>query len=157
MASAWSESRKWNERFMRLAHEVASWSKDPSTKVGAVIVGPARDIVSVGYNGMPRGVDDTRPERNSREAGEKYHWYEHAERNALYNALRGQRSVTGCVMYVTLFPCPDCARGIIQSGIAQLIHEPYDADHERYGDMWKRTATMLSEAGVPTKAITPPL
>ena len=75
---------KWNSRFMDLARLVAGWSKDTSTKVGCVIIGPDKEIRSTGYNGFPRGVDDTIPAGHERPA--KYDFTEHAERNAIYNA-----------------------------------------------------------------------
>ena len=112
-------SDKWNKRFMEVAFLVASWSKDPSTKTGAVIVGPDKEIRSTGYNGPVRGVDDDVPERYERPT--KYDFFEHAERNALYNACLTGVSVKGCVMYATHAPCVDCARAIIQAGIKTVI------------------------------------
>lgn len=134
---------------MDVAQLVASWSKDVHTQVGAVIVEPkTRAIVSVGYNGLPRHVNDAPPERSSREGGEKYYWYEHAERNALYNALLTGRSVTDCTMYCTWFSCTACARGIIQSGIEALVYGTYDPNCPRRGEDWRRAHLMLSEAGI---------
>ena len=104
-------SQKWHERFMDVAELVRTWSKDPSTKVGAVVVGPDREIRSTGYNGLVRGVDDNKPERLERPT--KYDFFEHAERNAVYNACLIGASLKGCVIYVTAMPCPDCARAII--------------------------------------------
>ena len=112
-------SDKWNKRFMELAFLVASWSKDPSTKTGAVVVGPDKEIRATGYNGPVRGVDDDVPERFERPT--KYDFFEHAERNALYNACLTGVSVKGCVMYATHAPCVDCARAIIQAGIKTVI------------------------------------
>ena len=112
-------SDKWNKRFMEMAFLVASWSKDTSTKTGAVVVGPDREIRATGYNGLVRGVDDNKPERLERPT--KYDFFEHAERNAIYNACLTGTSLKGCVMYATHAPCTDCARAIIQAGIKTVI------------------------------------
>lgn len=109
----------WDDRYLEIAGVVASWSKDSSTKVGCVVVGPVRQILATGYNGFPRGVDDDVPERWERP--EKYLWVEHAERNAIYNAARSGISLAGATMYVERHPCADCARGIIQSGISCVV------------------------------------
>ena len=92
-------SDKWHKRFMEVAELVSTWSKDPSTKVGAIVVGPDREIRSTGYNGLVRGVDDKKPERLERPT--KYDFFEHAERNAVYNACLIGASLKGCVIYVT--------------------------------------------------------
>ena len=115
-------SEKWHKRFMEVAELVATWSKDPSTKTGAIVVGPDREIRATGYNGLVRGVDDNKPERMERPT--KYDFFEHAERNAIYNACLTGTSLKGCVMYATHAPCTDCARAIIQSGIKMVVtHE----------------------------------
>ena len=105
------------EYFIKLADVVAEKSKDRSTKVGVVVVGPDREIRSTGYNGFPRGINDDIDERHERPA--KYDWTEHAERNAVYNAARMGQSLKDCTMYFNWEPCPcvDCARAIIQAGI----------------------------------------
>ena len=112
-------SDKWHNRFMEMAELIATWSKDASTKVGAVVVGENKEIRSTGYNGMVRGIDDNIPERSERPI--KYDFFEHAERNAVYNACLIGASLKGCVIYVTAMPCPDCARAIIQSGIKMVV------------------------------------
>jgi dCMP deaminase len=111
-----TKSVKWKKRFMRMAFQVASWSKDTSSQVGSVIVTNNAEPRSYGFNGMPRGIDDDIPERHLRP--EKYFWYEHAERNAIYQATT---SLKGCTIFVTHLPCPDCSRGIIQSGIKHVV------------------------------------
>jgi len=147
---------KWHLRFIELAKLVASWSKDQSTKVGAVAIGPNREICSVGYNGFPRGVDDNVEERYQRPA--KYSWTEHAERNCVYNASRIGVSLEGRVLYCTHFPCPDCARGIIQAGITHLYY-PQDTSEEARGfrersyELHTVSLQMLSEAGIECKII----
>src|SRR6185436_107542 len=117
----------WDQKFLRMALQMASWSKDPSTKVGCVIAGVDHEIRSTGYNGMCRGINDNVPERNIRPA--KYMWYEHSERNAICNAARVGIPLNGCTMYLTSIPtkfppCCDCARAIIQSGIIRVVQEP---------------------------------
>jgi dCMP deaminase len=125
------EPSKWDERFFQLCHLTATWSEDRRTKVGAVIVGPANEVRAIGYNGLPRGVSGKEDFRYSPEENEKYYWFEHAERNAIYNAVRAGTSTDGCRLYVSLFPCADCARGIIQSGIVQVNTFPRpDADRK---------------------------
>lgn len=113
---------------MELARVYARRSKDPSTQVGAIIVGPNKEQRSGGYNGLPRGVDDSQPERWTRP--DKLAWCEHAERNAIFNAARIGVSCDGCTLYVSsLPPCADCARAIIQSGIVEVVHDStYCAD-----------------------------
>lgn len=140
-------STKWDYRFMDLAEHIAQWSKDPRTRLGCVIVGSKKEIVSTGFNGIPRGLDDDAPNRSDHESGEKYHWYEHAERNALYNALLCNRSVEGCTLYVTRNPCPDCARGIIQSGIKEVVIKSTDP---QWAKKWNSdfSLAMMQEAGV---------
>jgi dCMP deaminase len=142
-------SDKWNRRFLKLAHEVASWSKDTSTKVGAVIMGPDRDPRSFGYNGLPRGVNDNRPERFVRPA--KYSWTEHAERNALANCNRVGIPTKDCSIYVTHFPCSHCSRMIIQSGLKSVVVDKESIENE-FGERWSEdfqiSYEMLQEAGV---------
>ena len=110
----------WTDYFYNIAQQVKEKSKDERTKVGAVIVGKDKEIVSTGYNSYPRGIVDNRPERQERP--EKYFWFEHAERNAIYNAARIGVSTKGCTMYLTCgIPCADCARGIINAGISRIF------------------------------------
>lgn len=137
---------RWNQRFMELAKHISTWSKDRSTKVGCVVVGPDNEIRSTGYNGFPRGVNDNVEARHARP--EKYKWTEHAERNAIYNAVRAGVSLDGCCMYLCWFPCVDCARAIIQSGISDLLCCRPDFDHPRWGDDFRTSHEMFSEAGV---------
>jgi len=109
----------WSEYFYDMANLVAKKSKDQSTQIGAVIVGPDNEIRSTGYNSFPKGLNDDLQERQERP--EKYYWIEHAERNALYNAAKIGVSTKDCVMYLNCgMPCCDCARGIINSGIREI-------------------------------------
>lgn len=136
---------KWTKRFMELAQLIATWSKDPNTQVGSVIVNNQRQIIATGYNGIVRNVDD-QTERFQRPA--KYHWMEHAERNAIYQAAYTGHSVQGCTMFTTMFPCPDCTRAIIQSGIEYLISPEPNLKHPKYGDSFQLSKQMLKEAKV---------
>ena len=113
----------WDHYFMGLAHLSALRSKDPNTQVGAVIVDDTHRVVSIGYNGLPRGCsDDTFSwEKNHDDfLDNKYAYVVHAELNAILNSAR---SVEGCTLYVSLFPCNDCAKAIIQSGIKHIVYE----------------------------------
>jgi dCMP deaminase len=112
-------SRSWDWYFAEIAEVVSSRSRDPSTRVGAVIV-KDRAIISTGYNGFPRGVNDNVPERYDRP--EKYWWTVHAEENSIFNAGRSGISTAGATMYVVpLHPCVDCAKAIVQSGIREVV------------------------------------
>jgi dCMP deaminase len=111
---------EWNEYFINMLDVVSSKSKD-TTKTAAIIVGPDHEIRSTGYNGFPRGL---KYDEEKVIKPEKYFWYEHAERNAIYNAARMGISINTCTIYVSHFPCVDCARGIIQSGIKKVILSP---------------------------------
>lgn len=132
--------------FLTLARHVATASKDRSTKVGCVLV-VEDSIASTGCNGFPRGIDDDNPTRHERP--EKYYWAEHAERNAIYNAARIGTPLKGCRAYVTMFPCMDCARGLIQIGCTQIIAPaPDPSDQRRWDEHFKRTKVLCKEAGV---------
>lgn len=134
----------WDEYFMGLAHLSALRSKDPNTQVGAAIVDENHRVVSVGYNGFPTGVsDDEFPW--AREGGvleSKYAFVVHAELNAILNS---QRSVKGCTIYVSLFPCNECAKAIIQSGIKRIV---YESDKYNGVDTNIASKRMLKAAGV---------
>lgn len=105
---------KWAKRFLDLATLIGSWSKDNSTKVGAVIVDERNRIVSVGFNGFPRGIEDIITDRD-----EKLRRTIHAEENAL---LFANRSVEGCTIYVTHHPCARCTAKLIQVGISKIVY-----------------------------------
>ncbi|RDE25170.1 CMP deaminase [Motiliproteus coralliicola] len=123
---------KWHQRYIDLAHTVASWSKDPSTKVGAVIVSPNREVLSTGYNGFPRGMIDRPDWYADREFKHKH--VVHAEANAILNAARYGVRLQGCTLYVTHPPCPSCARTIAQAGIEFVVYDiPTD---EGFKERW---------------------
>ena len=113
---------KWDNRYLALAKEVASWSKDPSTQVGAVTVGAKKEVLSQGFNGFPRGIEDTPERYNHRET--KYKFVVHAEMNAIYNATYSGTSLDGATLYIYGLPiCSECAKGIIQVGIKKVVIE----------------------------------
>ncbi|MCR5543570.1 MAG: dCMP deaminase family protein [Eubacterium sp.] len=113
----------WDQYFMGIAQLSAFRSKDPNTQVGACIVGEDNRILSVGYNGMPEGCDDDDMPwgRDGTALDTKYIFVCHAELNAILN-YRGTGSMKGARCYVTLFPCNECAKAIIQSGIKEIIY-----------------------------------
>lgn len=115
-----ARTKKWSQRYLGLAAEVASWSKDPRRKIGSIIVGKNGEILSQGYNGFPRGVHDHEKRYNNREL--KHMFVVHAEINAILNAARNGTRIAGSTMYLYgLPPCCDCAKAIIQSGISKLV------------------------------------
>jgi dCMP deaminase len=136
----------WGLRFKELALHVASWSKDKSTKVGAIIVDDDRNPLAIGYNGFPRKCRDDVEERYERPL--KYKWTEHAERNAIYTAARNGVRIEGATMYLFWFPCVDCARGIIQSGIREIYCDEPNFQDERWGEDFKISDQMFKEAGI---------
>ncbi len=132
----------WEEYFMTLALVASLKSKDPSTQVGAVIIdNKTRKLVSSGYNGFPRYIDDdqipqTRPE--------KYLYVVHAELNAI---LHAQRELAGCSLYATVFPCSECMKAIIQTGIKQVVYLN-DLNGQTWEESKKATLKMAQLAGV---------
>ena len=111
-----SENNKWNRRWLELCDSIASWSKDPSTKVGAFIVDSNNKPVSFGYNGFAQGVEDTELRLRDREL--KYPLTIHAELNAIITA---HRHLEGCVLYCTHSPCAACMSAIAQAGIKKVV------------------------------------
>tara|TARA_B100001778_G_C18237350_1_gene471761 strand:+ start:100 stop:555 length:456 start_codon:yes stop_codon:yes gene_type:complete len=144
----------WNKRFLDLAHYISQWSRDPNRKCGAVIVGKDNTEKAIGYNGLPNNCDLNHTDIKKRyEKPLKYMWVEHAERNAIYTAGRNGVSLDGCKMYVTYFPCCDCARAIIQSGIKEVYSPKPDWSHHKWGESWKVSRQMFDECGVKIKFI----
>jgi dCMP deaminase len=138
---------KWDRRFLELADVISGWSKDDSTKVGAILVDANKIVRCVGYNGIPRELDDTVPERLVRP--EKYQWFNHAELNLLSNCARIGIPTDGCTIYVTHHPCAACIRNIIQSGIPRVVCNTPSADFQsRWADELALGAKMASGAGV---------
>lgn len=135
-------SEKWDKRFIELAEHVAGWSRDPSTKVGAVIVDVNKNIVGLGYNGFPRGVSDADERYQDRPT--KYSMVVHAEANAIINA---NKSVRDCTIYVwPLFSCNECAKLIIQSGITRVVSPKPDS--ARWQSSYDTSKLMYDEAGL---------
>lgn len=134
----------WDEYFMGLAHLSAYRSKDPSTQVGACIVSAEKKVVGIGYNGLPRGCsDDEFPwGREGAFLDTKYPFVVHAELNAILNSTK---DLKGCSVYVSLFPCNECAKAIIQSGISRIV---YESDKYADTDGVKASKRMLTAAGV---------
>lgn len=142
----------WDEYFMGSALLAGKRSKDPGTQVGACIVSPNNTIVSVGYNGLPVGCsDDEFPWNREGEYSEtKYPYVVHAELNAILNA-KG-KDLTGCIIYVALFPCNECAKAIIQSGIHEVV---YLSDKYAETDSVKASKKMLNSTGVKLRQLVP--
>jgi dCMP deaminase len=137
--------RKWQGRFLDVAKMVATWSKDPSTKVGAVLVDPGtRHIMATGYNGFPPGVDDTPARLHDRAA--KYQYVVHAEMNALLHAGSATR---GAHLFITHAPCSDCAKAIIAAGVACVVF-PAHGELSHWAEHHSHAFAMLDEARVKT-------
>jgi dCMP deaminase len=142
----------WDEFFMLHVYLVASKSKDPSTKIGAVLVTDSNTLVSEGYNGFCRKVNDDVADRWARPA--KYSWIEHGERNSIFNAARNGIKTLNTTMYTQGLPCVDCARSVIQAGVNRIVL------HQQWTDIFKElsangrtwtqdvSAIMFEEAGV---------
>lgn len=146
----------WDRYFLEICRVVASRSKDPATQIGCVIVGPAREIRSTGYNSLPRRVDDTKPERLERPT--KYLWIEHAERNAIYNAARAGTATENCTLYADITPCMDCARAIVQAGIVEVVlNEERVARYSsaQYNPHFDLVRELFREAGVTMRSVHP--
>lgn len=141
----------WDEYFMGMAMLSAMRSKDPNTKVGACIVDQNNKVVSIGYNGMPCGVPEEELSWNKGEGlDSKYLYVCHAEFNAILNTRNGA-SLQGCKLYVTLFPCNECAKAVIQTGIKEVIY-----GDNKYKDTTETQASlkMLNLAGVKLRQYT---
>ena len=139
---------KWYKRYMDLAEQVSTWSKDPNTKVGAVIVGSKGQILTQGYNGFPRGIKDTAKRLDDRDT--KLKLVVHAEMNAIFNATYSGVSLDGATLYVYGLPiCSECAKGIIQVGIKKVvIVSKFIEARPHWNESWKMSAEMFREAGV---------
>lgn len=139
------EVQGWDSYFFDICDVVKKRSKDTSTQVGVVIIGPDNKVRATGYNGLPSGVDDTIKERHERP--EKYKWFEHAERNAIYSAASNGTPLADCIMYLPYIPCCECARGIIQSGIVKIICKRKFLS-DRWRESQERSIVMFGESGV---------
>jgi dCMP deaminase len=135
-------TQKWIDRYVALARHVAEWSKDPSTKVGAVAVGRDPREIALGYNGFPRGVVDSEERLNDRPV--KYQLVQHAERNVLDNA---RFDLQGATLVVTQYPCAECAKSIVSKGIALVITPPPPI-REPWAESAKWAKVLMEEGGV---------
>jgi len=135
---------KWDSRFLKLAKIVSEWSKDPSTKVGAVLVRPNRTVAALGFNGFPRKVLDHAERYDHRPT--KYEMVVHAETNAL---LSTRENVKGYTLYVTpLPPCSQCAAEIVQQEIGKIVVLMPEKLPDTWAKKWDVSRTMFSEAGI---------
>lgn len=135
---------KWDYRFLDLAEFISSWSKDPSTKVGAVVTDQNNRIISIGYNGFPQDIKD---DERLLDRDTKYKIIVHGEMNAI---LFANRSLNNCTLYTYPFmPCPRCASMIIQTGIKRVVS--YNSMPERWKDEFKISTSLFSESGVELK------
>ena len=138
-------SAKWDQRFLKLAEHISGWSKDPSTKVGCVVVGEDREIRSTGFNGFPRGIADDSARLADRD--QKYPLICHAEENAIMHAARIGLSLKGCTAYVTWPPCTRCARSLIQAGVIEVVYPQGCEVPERWHSDFEMSPEMMAEAG----------
>jgi dCMP deaminase len=144
---------KWHDRYLKIAQQVASWSKDPSTQVGAVIIGSKGQILSQGYNGFPRGIEDDAERLNVRDI--KLSLMVHAEMNAIYNATYSGVCLDGATLYVYGLPiCSECAKGIIQVGISKIVIPEHSVNSRvEWMESWYKSNKMFNEANVKVEII----
>ena len=139
-------NERWKCRYLDLARQVSTWSKDPSTKVGAVVVGAKGQVLCQGYNGFPRGVDDS-PERLA-DRPTKYRYTVHAEKNAIYNATMNGVSLDGATLFVVGLPvCEECAKAIVQVGIKEVVVPVQDVP-AAWHDSCQFAADLFKEVGI---------
>ncbi|MGD8859080.1 MAG: dCMP deaminase family protein [Myxococcales bacterium] len=141
----------WDARFLHLAAHIARWSKDPSTQVGCVVVGPDREIRSTGFNGFPRGIEDTADRLHDR--AQKYPLVCHAEENAIMHAARIGVALKTCIAYVTWPPCTRCARSLIQAGVAEVIYPAGLEIPDRWQEDFQLSSIMFDEARVRVRTV----
>ena len=154
MSNPFTFDDKWNIRFMQQAQLISTWSKDPSTRVGCIIVSPDRFVLSEGYNGFPHGIADTYERLHDRAL--KYPRVVHAETNAIVNAGRNGAKIDGGILFVTAPPCTNCAKMIVQAGIREILY--IDLDKSKKGvpgwrDELNISFDMFNEAGILNKPI----
>ena len=141
----------WDVRFLELAKHISQWSKDPSTKVGCIIVGADREIRSTGFNGFPRGIDDSDERLTNRNL--KYPLICHAEENAIMHAARIGVSLKDCTAFVTWPPCTRCTRSLIQAGVNEVVYPDGLTIPERWLEDFNLGKQMFSEAGVNVRTV----
>tara|TARA_R110002167_G_scaffold280433_1_gene486032 strand:+ start:641 stop:1078 length:438 start_codon:yes stop_codon:yes gene_type:complete len=134
---------RWDARFLEMAELISTWSKDPSTKVGSVIVDEERRVLSMGYNGFPRGVDDDWKRYQDKDS--KRMLVVHAELNAI---LTARHAFGASTLYVTAPPCCECAKAIIQAGIIRVVWSISDGLSVHWAESCAAARTMFDESGV---------
>lgn len=153
-------SHSWDNYFMTMAYLVSMKSKDPGTRVGAVIVGPDQEIRSTGYNGLPRGIADKKIRYEDKEY--KYLAGNHAEENAILNCVLIGVSARDCTIYTPWIPCARCAKAIIQSGIKSVVYDiNFPGNDPEFQVNWRRSMEIskeiLLEAGIEIREFDGPL
>ena len=139
-------SENWDLRYLKLAKEISTWSKDPSRQIGAVAIGNKGQVLAQGYNGFPRGIYDGAVRYNDKAI--KHQYVVHAEQNVIYNATYNGVSLDGATLYVWGLPvCNECAKGIIQVGIKKVIMPAMDYP-DKWLDVFDRTSNMFGEIGL---------
>lgn len=146
LKAEWEKQKRWDAQLSGLARVISTWSEDASTKIGCVLLGKANNILATGYNGLPRGIIATEARCACRPA--KYTYMEHAERNAIFNAAREGVRLDGATAYITMYPCAECARALIQSGIREVIAPEPNWNDERWGSSFATAHELLCEAGI---------
>ena len=144
------DEQRWHERFIKLAHEIAEWSKDPSTKVGCVLVKNKR-VISTGYNGFPKNISDSFDRLMDRE--QKYEMTVHAEINAITTAALHGVSTEGATAYITFNPCSRCAAVLINAGIDSVYVSTANDIPTRWLSNFILASKLLAEAGVEYQTI----
>jgi len=139
------EEEKWHIRFLRIANEIATWSRDPSTKVGCVLV-KDKKIISTGYNGFPKNISDDLNRLNNRDF--KYEATIHAETNAIITAALHGISTEGAAAYTTFHPCSRCAAALINAGVAEVFVSAKGPIPERWLENFLLAAKLFEEASV---------
>ena len=141
------QSKEWSDKYIQLAKQISTWSKDPSTKIGAVVVGDDGQILSQGFNGFPRGIKDSHERLNDRER--KYKLVVHGEMNAIYNACLNGVSLKNSTIYVYGLPiCNECAKGIIQVGIKKVVARRPKEYNEAWEESINGAKALFKEADV---------
>jgi dCMP deaminase len=146
-----SPMANWDKRFLKLAVHISGWSKDPSTQVGCIIVGEDREIRSTGFNGFPRGIEDSEERYLNRDL--KYSLICHAEENAIMHAARIGVSLKGCRAYVTWPPCTRCTRSLIQAGVEEVVYPANLTIPERWLEDFNLGRQMFEESGVKVRDV----
>ncbi|MHA2063100.1 MAG: deoxycytidylate deaminase [Candidatus Thorarchaeota archaeon] len=145
MEALLEKQKKWDHRFLDLAAHISQWSKDPSTQVGCVIADDDKKVVAIGYNGFPKGIEDSEERLNDRET--KYKYVVHSEPNAFANA---NGSVKGCTIYTYPFaPCAECMKLIITNGIKRVVYPTLSEElATRWAGQLELAEDMAREAGL---------